>query len=82
MDVQVKTKKIQDPTEEEEIYNSQNHVYVAHILCVGKDEKEVDIQMSNLYNKDKKSSRAAADLLEARVMRYVPYKATHKNCTN
>ena len=34
--------------------------------------------MGNLYNKVKKSSIAAADLLEARAMRYGPYEATHK----
>ena len=43
-----------------------------------KNEKEVNIQMGNLYNKARKSSRAAADLSEAWVMRYVPYKATNK----
>ena len=78
MDVQVKTKKIQDPTEEEWKYNSRNHVYAAHILCAEKDEKEINNQMRNLYNKDRKSFKAAADLPEPRAMRYVPYKATHK----
>ena len=78
IDVQVKTKKIQNPTEEEGKYNSRNHMYAAHILCAKKDEKEVNIQMGNLYNKDRKSSKVAADLPEAWVMRYVPYKATHK----
>ena len=78
MDVQVKTRKIEDPTEEEGKYNSRNHVYAAHILCAKKDEKEVDIQMGNLYNKVRKSFRAAADLPEERAMRYVPYEGTHK----
>ena len=34
--------------------------------------------MGNLYNKDRKSSKAAANLLEARALRYVPYNATNK----
>ena len=39
MDVQVKTKKIEDPTEEEGTkYNSWNQVFAAHILCAEKDE--------------------------------------------
>ena len=78
MNVQVKTKKIKDPIEKEGKYNYRNHVYATHILCAKKDEKEVNIQIGNLYNKVKKSSRAAANLLEAQVMRYVPYEATHK----
>ena len=48
-DVQVKTKKIEDPTEEEGAkYNSRNHIFAAHILCAEKDEQAVNIQMSNL----------------------------------
>ena len=43
-----------------------------------KNEKEVNIQMDNLYNKGRKLSRAAADLPEARAMRYAPYEATNK----
>ena len=61
MDVQVKTKKIKDLIEEGGKYNYRNHVHAAHILCAKKDEKEVDIQIGNLYNKIKKSYRAAAD---------------------
>ena len=79
MDDQVKTKKIEDPTEEEGAkYNSRNHIFAAHILCAEKDEQDVNIQMGNLYNKDRKSSKAAANLPEARAMRYVPYNTTHK----
>ena len=79
MDVQVKTKSIQDPIEEEGAkYNSRNHVFAAHILCIERDVQNVNIKISDLYNKDRKSSRAAADHPEARSMRYVPYTATHK----
>ena len=34
--------------------------------------------MCNLYNKNRKSSKVAANLPEARAMRYVPYNATNK----
>ena len=34
--------------------------------------------MGNMYNKVRKASQAAAELPEAREMRYVPYEATHK----
>ena len=47
-------------------------------MCKKKNKKEVNIQMDNLYNKVRKSSRAVADLPEARAMRYVPYEITHK----
>ena len=78
-DVQVKTKKIEDPTEEERTKcNSRNHIFAPHILCTEKDEQDVNIQMGNLYNKERKSLKAAANLPEARAMRYVPYNATHK----
>ena len=53
-------------------------MFAAHILCAEKDEKDMNIQIGNLYNKDRKSSRAVVDLPEARAMHYVPYKATHK----
>ena len=67
MDVQVKTKKIKDLTEEEgKKYNSRNQIFA----CAEKDKEEVNIQMGNLYNKNRKSSKAAANLPEARAMRY------------
>ena len=66
MDVQVNPKKIQDPIEEEGgKHNDRNYVFAAHILCAKKVEKEANIQMGNLYNKYRKLSRAATDLLEA-----------------
>ena len=78
-DVQVKTKKVEDPAEEGGAkYKSQNQIFAAHIYCAEKDEQEVNIQMSNLYNKNRISSKAAANLQEARAMGYVPYKSTYK----
>ena len=62
-DVQVKTKKIEDLTEEEGTkYNSQNQIFAAHILWAEKDKQEVNIQMGNLYNKNRNSFKAVASL--------------------
>ena len=77
-DVQVKTQKIEDPTEEKGAkYNSRNQIFAVHIHFAEKDEQDVNIQMGSLYNKDKKSSKAVANLPEARAMRYVSYNATN-----
>ena len=43
-----------------------------------KNEKEVNIQMGNLYNKVRKSSRAVTELPETWAIRYVTYKALIK----
>ena len=46
-------------------------------MCKKKQDRSQH-STGNLYNKVRKSSRAAADLLEARAMHYVLYEATHK----
>ena len=44
-DVQAKTKKIEDFTEEEGTKcNSRNQIFAPHILCAEKDKEEVNIQ--------------------------------------
>ena len=77
MDVQVKTRNIEDPTGETQKWSPRNQVQAAHILCAEKNEKDINIQMGNMYNKVRKASRVAGEFPEARAMRYVPYKATN-----
>ena len=73
IDVQVKTHNVPYPTGVP--WSAKNQVHTAHILCSAKNKKDVNIQMSGMYNKTRKASRAAADLPEARAFRFVPFEA-------
>ena len=82
MDVQVKTQHISDLFGE--LCITKNQICAARILYSGENENNVNIQMGDMYNKKRKASRAAADLHEARPLRYVPFETTHKisqNCS-
>ena len=56
MDIEVQILNILDPTGEPQQWNTRDHVYAAHILCSGKNEEEVNAQLSNTYYKERNAS--------------------------
>ena len=78
MDIELQNLNIQDPIGEPQEWNSRDHAFAAHILCLEKKEEEVNAQSSNTYCEEQKASRAAGEILEGRAMKYVPYKSTSK----
>ena len=76
MDVQIKTQNIPDPSGAP--WSPKNQIRAAHILYSEKNEKDVNIQMGGMYNKRRKASCVAVDLLEARLFCYAPFEAPNK----
>ena len=77
VNVEVKLMNIKDPNRESIKWSPKNQVIDAHILCAEKDLEKVVIEVGNIHNKVRKSSRAAGEVPEARMMKWVPYGSTN-----